>query len=111
MPNKYGDVIIPMTIIRRFECALEKTKEDVVRKHNEKPDYPAKAFYRMTGYEFYNASEYSLKELCNDSENIKDNFLQYIDGFSDNVQEILKSEDTLKFTAEIKWKNQEHFIL
>ena len=101
MPDKYGDVIIPMTIIRRFECALEKTKEKVVKQHNEKPDYPAVAFYRMTGYQFYNTSEYSLKELCNDSENIKDNFIQYINGFSNNVQEILKSEDTLNFTAEI----------
>ena len=35
MPDKYGDVIIPMTIIRRFECALEKTKEKVVKQHNE----------------------------------------------------------------------------
>lgn len=101
MPDKYGDVIIPMTIIRRFECALEKTKEKVVKQHNEKPDYPAVAFYRMTGYQFSNTSEYSLKELCNDSENIKDNFIQYINGFSNNVQEILKSEDTLNFTAEI----------
>ena len=35
MPDKYGDVIIPMTIIRRFECALAKTKAAVVAKYNE----------------------------------------------------------------------------
>lgn len=39
MPDKYGDVIIPMTIIRRFECALEKTKAEVIAKYKEKPNY------------------------------------------------------------------------
>lgn len=90
MPDKYGDVIIPMTIIRRFECALEKTKGKVVKQHNEKPDYPAVAYYRMTGYQFYNTSEYSLKELCNDSENIKDNFIQYISGMLSTAYTYLK---------------------
>ena len=37
--DKYKDVIIPMTIIRRFECALEKTKEAVVKKFNENPNF------------------------------------------------------------------------
>ena len=39
MPDKYGDVIIPMTIIRRFECALEPTKEKVLKQFKEMPEY------------------------------------------------------------------------
>ena len=89
MPDKYGDVIIPMTIIRRFECALENTKEQVLEKYKANPNYPAKALYKITGYQFYNTSDYTLQELCNDSDNIAANFKQYILGFSANVQDIL----------------------
>ena len=90
MPDKYGDVIIPMTIVRRFECALEATKKAVVEKVKINPTYPEKALKSLTGYQFYNSSEYDLKELLNDSEHLADNFKSYISGFSTNVQEILK---------------------
>ena len=88
MPDKYGDVIIPMTIIRRFECALEPKKAQVVEKFKSDPNYPAKAMYRISGYQFYNTSEFSLKELCNDSDHIAENFKAYIGGFSDNIKDI-----------------------
>lgn len=90
MPDKYGDVIIPMVIIRRFECALKDTKEAVVQKFKENPSYPAKAMYKISGYQFYNTSEYTLKELTNESEKIASNFKSYIAGFSANIQDILK---------------------
>ena len=90
MPDKYGDVIIPMTILRRFECALEKTKEAVVEQYKKIPSYPAKAMQRISGYQFYNTSEYTLKELCNDPDHIAANFSEYINGFSSNVQDIFR---------------------
>ena len=88
MPDKYGDVIIPMTILRRLECALEPNKEAVLAKFAENPNYPPKAMYRISGYQFYNTSPYTLKELCNEPDNIKSNFKVYIQGFSAEVQEI-----------------------
>lgn len=93
MPDKYGDVIIPMTIIRRFECALEPTKDQVLAQYQEMPEFPAMAFYQITGYQFYNTSKFDLKELCNDPDNIAENFKAYISGFSKDVQEILKQLD------------------
>lgn len=93
MPDKYGDVIIPMTIIRRFECALEPTKDKVLAQYQEMPEFPAMAFYQITGYQFYNTSKFDLKELCNDPDNIAENFKAYISGFSKDVQEILKQLD------------------
>lgn len=90
MPDKYGDVIIPMVIIRRFECALKDTKDAVVQKFKENPSYPVKAMYRISGHQFYNTSEYTLKELTNESEKIASNFKSYISGFSTNIQDILK---------------------
>ena len=89
--DKYKDVIIPMTIIRRFECALAATKDAVVAKFKENPNYPKKAMYRISGYEFYNTSEFSLTELCNDADHMAANFKNYLEGFSANVQDIIKS--------------------
>lgn len=90
MPDKYGDVIIPMTIIRRFECALERTKSAVVKTYNDNPNYPAKAMQKISGYQFYNTSEYSLAELCNDPDNLAANFKEYLNRFSVNVQNIFR---------------------
>lgn len=89
MPDKYGDVIIPMTIIRRLECALNPTKQKVVDTYTANQMYPAKAMYKISGYPFYNTSKFTLAELCNDPDHIKDNFKSYITGFSSNVQDIL----------------------
>lgn len=102
MPDKYGDVIIPMTIIRRLECALESTKQAVVDQFKKNPSYPEKAMYRISDYQFYNTSEFSLKELCNDADHIEANFKAYVESFSSNVQSLLNDEDTLNIGSHIK---------
>lgn len=100
--DKYKDVIIPMTIIRRFECALASTKQKVVEQYKANPDFPAKAMYRISGFQFYNTSEFDLAELVNDSDNIAANFKSYLQGFSSNVLEILMSKERgLNFGEEI----------
>lgn len=91
MPDSYGNVIIPMTIIRRFECALEPTKKDVIAAYSENPLYPDQLFYEKTGYQFYNTSKFTLAELCNDPDNIEENFKAYLRGFSKDVQDILNN--------------------
>lgn len=99
MPDKYGDVIIPMTILRRFECALSHTKEAVIEMYEKNPKIPAQALEKKAGFKFYNVSHYDLKELLNESEKIAANFENYIEGFSDNVKDIfnqLKLSDHIK---------------
>lgn len=91
--DKYKEVIIPMTIIRRFECALEGTKEKVLSVHKTNPDIPGKMLQRLSGFAFYNLSDFTLSELLNDPDNISANFKLYIDGFSDNVRDIIKNLD------------------
>lgn len=91
--DKYKDVIIPMVIIRRFECALAPTKQKVVEQFKANPAYPAKAMYRVSGYQFYNTSEFDLAELVNDADHLAANFKSYIQGFSANIQDIIKSLD------------------
>lgn len=89
--EKYKDVIIPMVIIRRFECALEETKEKLINYYEKNPNKPAQFYEKETGYPFYNTSRYSLKKLLDDSDNIESNFNSYIDAFSENVKEILNN--------------------
>ena len=96
MPDKYGDVIIPMVVIRRFECTLEPTKQAVVDMYKKNPKYPVKAMCKLSGYDFYNTSEFTLKELCNDADHIAANFKSYIAGFSTNVIDILNELEMTK---------------
>lgn len=101
--EKYKDVIIPMVIIRRFECALEETKESFIEYYENNPSKPAQFYEKKTGYPFYNTSKYSLKKLLDDSDNIESNFNSYIDGFSENVKEILNN---LEIKNQIKKMNK-----
>lgn len=97
--DKYKDVIIPMTILRRFECALAPTKNKVVEQYKKNPNYPEKAMQRLSGYQFYNTSRFDLAELCNDSEHLAANLTAYIEGFSANVQGIIRN---LEFDRQIE---------
>ena len=106
MPDKYGDVVIPMTIIRRLECALEATKDKVVSLFKEDPGIPEILLTNTSGFEFYNTSEFTLKELINDPDHIETNFISYINGFSSNVQQLLNSEDCLNMSSHIKTMNK-----
>ena len=110
--DKYKDVIIPMTVIRRFECALAPTKKAVVNQFNANPSYPVKAMYRISGFQFYNTSGYDLAELVNDADHIAANFKSYIQGFSPNVQEILLSaEKGLDFYKQIDKMDKNNRLL
>ena len=94
--DKYKDVIIPMVILRRFECALADTKKAVVDKYKANPKLPAALLEKASGYPFYNTSEFTLARLLNDSDNIAENFVSYIESFSANVQTIFNNLDFKK---------------
>ena len=110
--DKYKDVIIPMVIIRRFECALEPTKYKVVAQFKANPNYPAKAMYRISGFQFYNTSEFTLAELINDADHLAANFKAYLQSFSPNVQEIIVSaEKGLDFYKQIDKMDKNNRLL
>lgn len=104
MPDKYGDVIIPMTIVRRFECSLADTKKEVLEDYEKNNNIPPQFLYKVSGYQFYNTSRYTLAELCNDPNNIAANFKEYISGFSQNVRNILSG---LELSNQIERMNKE----
>ena len=110
--DKYKDVIIPMVIIRRFECALKPTKQKVVEQFKANPNYPTKAMYRIAGFQFYNTSEFDLAELVNDADHLAANFKAYLQSFSPNVQEIIVSaEKGLDFYKQIDKMDKNNRLL
>lgn len=99
-PEKYRDVIIPMTIIRRLECALEATKGAVCSAFEANPKVPDAILRRKAGnLPFYNTSRYSLRSLLADPQHLDRNLVTYLDAFSPNIREIIQG---LEFKTQIK---------
>ncbi len=90
-PHEYGLVILPMVVIKRFHDCLLPTREKVLATYEKVKKLAVKdGFLRSAaGYRFYNISQYTFDRLGADPENIKANFESYINGFSDNVIDIL----------------------
>jgi type I restriction enzyme M protein len=97
--DRYKDVIIPMIILRRIECALEKTKEQVVAAYKKNKKAPVRYLCNISGYPFYNTSEFTLKKLLDEAPSIVENMNFYIDSFSPNIKSIFAE---LEFKSEIK---------
>ncbi|MBC6999663.1 N-6 DNA methylase [Cytophaga sp. FL35] len=103
LENQYQDVILPMTVLRRLDLALEPTKEKVLKTHNEFKGKIDNLSGLLTskehgsGLAFYNTSPYTMKKLLADPKNIDANFLDYLNGFSENVQDII---------SKFKFRNQ-----
>lgn len=114
--DKYKNVIIPMVILRRFECALDKTRDKVAtfyekwdskRKEMSKEEaeqqiLPDQILYKLSGFPFYNRSRWTLRKLLDDPNNIADNLQDYIDCFSTNIQVMFAKKSGLDFSTEIE---------
>lgn len=94
-PHEYGLVILPMVVIKRFHDCLLPTHDKVVATYKSIQGLAVKdAFLRKaSGYKFYNTSEFTFAKLIADAEHIKENFENYLNGFSDNVMDILARMD------------------
>lgn len=101
--GKYRDVILPMTIIRRIDCVLEPTREEVCKIYNTNKDKIADVqileglLCEGSKMKFYNYSNFTLETLLSDPKNIRINFENYLDSFSENIKDII---------AKFKFKNQ-----
>lgn len=93
-PHEYGDVILPLTVLKRFDDVLSDTKNDVLKASK---DYPETFAQRETALKdtskqnFYNTSKYDFKKLLDDPSNIEINFYNYINGYSREVQDIIEN--------------------
>lgn len=94
--SKYQDVILPFTVLRRIDCVLEPTKDQVLEVYNKyrnEPDDLSLLLSNASGYAFYNTSEYTFSRLLDDPQNIAHNLHTYINGFSDNIREVIENFD------------------
>lgn len=104
-PHEYGKVILPMTVLKRFDDALAPTKEKVLETYKKLNEQGAEGEVRdgalclASGYSFYNTSKFDFARLLADDKNIEANFEDYLQGFSDNVKDILAN---FKFADEVK---------
>ncbi|WP_144646637.1 type I restriction-modification system subunit M [Priestia megaterium] len=96
-PEDYGKVILPLAVLRRFDCVLESTKEDVLvnfekfKSMNEEAREPI--LNRIAKQNFHNTSNYDFTKLLSDSDNIADNLRDYINGFSKTARDIMDHFD------------------
>lgn len=94
--GKYQDVILPLTVLRRLDCVLAPTKPNVLEtqaKLKGKLENLAPQLTRASGYAFYNTSRYDFETLLGDAPNLASNLRAYIQGFSDNMREVLEKFD------------------
>ena len=104
-PHEYGKVILPLTVLKRFDDALRPTKDAVIAANAELKERKVEGEARdgilrtVSGYAFYNTSRFDFARLVADSDGIADNFDDYLKGFSDNVKDIISH---FKFTDQVK---------
>ena len=96
-PHEYGNVILPMCVIKRFSDTLTGTKNKVIEM-NKSLDARGIAvkdgFLRnVAGYDFYNVSPFTFEGLLSDADNIADNFRSYLNHFSNNVIDVIEKFD------------------
>ena len=95
--GKYQDVILPLTVLRRLDCVLEPTKENVLQRQAELTgrglENPHRQLCDASGFEFYNTSRYDFDKLIDDAPNVAPNLRNYIAGFSHNMREVLERFD------------------
>lgn len=92
-PNQYGDVILPFTVLRRLDCILEPTKEQVLAEYDKiksKNVDPAVWLKNKFKLPFYNTSRWSFASLISDPEGVADNLIDYIEHFSPNVRDVFE---------------------
>ena len=100
-PHEYGKVILPLTVIKRFDSILEERKSDVLAAYEKCRNMDNdimrnEILTNASGHPFYNTSKYTLRTLLDDPDHIDDNFASYINAFSPNVCEIIEKFEFAK---------------
>ncbi|MGN8843397.1 type I restriction-modification system subunit M [Bacillus rubiinfantis] len=112
-PHEYGEVILPMTVIKRFHDTLLPTRDKVLETYEKVKHLEVKGGFlqKASGYVFYNISNYTFENLLSDPNNIEENFLAYLHGFSENVQDVLKNFDFEREITKLANNDKLFFII
>lgn len=97
--HQYGQVILPFVVLRRLDCVLEPTKAAVLKAIKDHPkDETGLYAQRAAKHSFWNRSQYTFATLGEDTANLRKNLINYVEGFSDNIQDVFthyKIEETI----------------
>jgi type I restriction enzyme M protein len=108
-PHEYGDVILPFIVLQRLDCVLEPHKDDmfnIYEEYKSKVDDPTPIILNKINKTFFNHSKYDLNRLKSDPQNIDINFENYLDGYSDNVVDIIENFQLEKPVQKLKKNNR-----
>jgi type I restriction-modification system DNA methylase subunit len=111
--SKYQDVILPLTILRRIDCVLQPTKEHVLEinaRLKGKLDNLAPQLCKASGFSFYNTSLYDFERLLSDAPHLAANLKAYINGFSDNMREVIRLMVNLLLAQDQDALKQNHIV-
>lgn len=111
--HEYQDVILPLTVLKRLDAVLEPTKQKTLERYNELHGKVnnLSILCRVTGYNFYNTSQFTFKKLLEDPTHIARNLEKYIDGFSPNVKEIFEKFEFYRQLERLHGSNILYLIL
>ncbi|MCB0878201.1 MAG: SAM-dependent DNA methyltransferase, partial [Thermoleophilia bacterium] len=86
-PHQYGDVILPMTILRRLDAVMADHRDDMrkLAAKQTNPDLLARQVKKKTGLPFHNTSPFDFQRLIADADGLRENLIEYITGFSPNI--------------------------
>jgi type I restriction enzyme M protein len=92
--SEYKKVILPFTVLRRFDCVMEPTRQAVWDRDASYPgDTPPALLKAVAGLPFYNTSKQSFRTIGADPAQVRMNLLDYINGFSSDVADIIEKYD------------------
>ncbi|WP_252231359.1 class I SAM-dependent DNA methyltransferase [Clostridium sp. ZBS15] len=118
----YRKVMLPMIVVRRFDCLLDDYNKEIIKEVYNNYDFiPEEEKDEIViadlkenhniDLQFYNISDFTWKKLLDDSENIKSNFEEYLNGFSNNVKEIIGKFKFKDEIAQLDKKNKLYAVL
>lgn len=115
-PEKYGDVILPMCVIKRFDEIISEKKEDILKAYNLYKNIPEQSQEELIkteldGLDFYNISPFGFDNLCDDQDHLKENFIAYLQGFSSNIKDIIAHFDFNKDIDKLAKNNQLYHVI
>lgn len=113
--EQYGDVILPMAVLRRFDCVLAATKDEVLEKYEALKKSGLQnmdpVLNRISKQEFNNTSKYDFEKLLAEPDDIANNLRNYINGFSKNAREIIEHFDFDKQITKLNDNNLLYLVV
>ena len=108
-PSEYGRIILPFVVLRRLDCVLEPKKDEVYNlyeRYKKELSDPSPIIEGTIDLPFFNRSKYDLKRLKSDPDNVLVNFNNYIDGYSQNVSDIIQNFSINPFIDKLHKNNR-----